>query len=79
MQSDTALQGSSTVPKEIMDIREAAEYLGLHPETLRDKARTRALPAAKLGRRWRFRKVELDDWLARGGTLQTDWPTRLKA
>jgi excisionase family DNA binding protein len=69
----------STVSKEVMDIQEAAEYLGLHPETLRDKARTRALPAAKLGRRWRFRKVELDDWLARGGTLQADGPAPLKA
>lgn len=53
-----------------MDITEAADYLGLHPETLRNKARARELPTAKVGRRWRFRKVDLDDWLARGGTLQ---------
>lgn len=58
--------------REIMDISEAAEYLGLHPETLRDKARAGALPAAKLGRRWRFRKADLDEWLSRGGTLQRE-------
>ena len=57
--------------REIMDILEAAEYLGLHPETLRAKARAGALPAAKLGRRWRFRKADLDAWLSRGGSLQS--------
>ena len=63
--------------REIMDILEAADYLGVHPETLRDKARSRTVPAAKLGRRWRFRKVDLDDWLARGGTLQAGQQPRL--
>ena len=55
--------------KEVMTTEEAAEYLGIHPETLRDKVRARIVPAAKVARQWRFRKVDLDDWLARGGEL----------
>lgn len=54
--------------RQVMDVRQAADYLGCHVETVRTLARTQTLPAAKLGRRWRFRRRDLDEWLARGGT-----------
>ena len=57
------------MPREVMDTEEAAKYLSLHPESLRLFARRGKVPAAKLGRHWRFRKVELDAWLAAGGDL----------
>ncbi|HEY7065840.1 MAG TPA: helix-turn-helix domain-containing protein [Chloroflexota bacterium] len=44
---------------------EAAEYLRVHPETLRAWARKGVIPAAKLGNRggFRFRRIDLDRFL----------------
>jgi excisionase family DNA binding protein len=44
---------------------EAAEFLGgLHPKTVQRMARQGELPAYRIGRYWRFRASELNDWLA---------------
>jgi excisionase family DNA binding protein len=48
---------------------ETAVYLGLHVETVRRMARQRRIPCSKIGRYWRFRPTDLDDFMARGGTL----------
>lgn len=46
-----------------MDIRAAAEYLGISPDTLYRYASERSVPAFKLGNRWRFKKSRLDEWM----------------
>lgn len=48
---------------------EVAFYLGLHVETVRKLARQRRIPCTKIGRYWRFRAADLDDFMARGGSL----------
>ena len=45
---------------EILTVEQAAEYLQLDPETVRRAARRGELPGARIGRRWRFRKEDLD-------------------
>jgi excisionase family DNA binding protein len=55
--------------QDMMTTQEAADYLRLGPDTLKRKARAGEVPAAKTGRKWLFRKAELDAWLARGGVL----------
>jgi excisionase family DNA binding protein len=49
--------------REVMDIRQAAEYLGISPDTLYKYASESFIPAFKLGNRWRFKKSRLDDWM----------------
>lgn len=51
--------------REVMDIRQAAEYLGISGDTLYRYASEGFVPAFKLGNRWRFRKSLLDDWMDR--------------
>jgi excisionase family DNA binding protein len=46
-----------------MDIRQAAEYLGISGDTLYRYASEGFVPAFKLGNRWRFRKSLLDSWM----------------
>ena len=46
-----------------MDIRQAAEYLGISGDTLYRYASEGFVPAFKLGNRWRFKKTLLDDWM----------------
>jgi excisionase family DNA binding protein len=49
--------------REVMDIRQAAEYLGISGDTLYRYASEGFIPAFKLGNRWRFRKSLLDSWM----------------
>jgi excisionase family DNA binding protein len=50
---------------EVMNIRRAAEYLGVNPETLYKYAKEGSIPAFKLGNRWKFKKSVLDAWMER--------------
>ena len=47
----------------LLDSREAAALLRIHPKTLLAKARTGAVPAIHVGRLWWFRASALNDWL----------------
>ena len=49
--------------REVMDIRQAARYLGISPDTLYKYASTGVVPAFKLGNRWRFKRSRLDQWM----------------
>ncbi len=49
--------------REVMDIRQAADYLGISGDTLYRYASEGFVPAFKLGNRWRFRKSLLDSWM----------------
>jgi len=49
--------------REVMDIREASDYLGVSRETLYKYAFEERIPAFKLGNRWKFKKTVLDDWM----------------
>ncbi len=51
------------VTREVMDIRQAADYLGVSADTLYRYASEGFVPAFKLGNRWRFRKSLLDGWM----------------
>jgi excisionase family DNA binding protein len=54
---------------EWLDSRSAAEYLGVHRDTLRKLAAEHAIPVHQEGRGCKlfFRRSDLDDWRDRGG------------
>lgn len=49
--------------REVMDIRQAADYLGISGDTLYRYASEGFVPAFKLGNRWRFKRSLLDTWM----------------
>ena len=49
--------------REVMDLRQAADYLGISSDTLYKYAGEGSIPGFKLGNRWRFRKVKLEEWM----------------
>lgn len=49
--------------REVMDIRQASEYLGISGDTLYRYASEGFIPAFKLGNRWRFKRSLLDGWM----------------
>lgn len=50
---------------EIMTLEEVAEYLKLTPQTIYAWAQEKRIPAAKLGKEWRFKKSIIDEWFNR--------------
>lgn len=48
---------------EIMTIEEVAHYLRLKPQTIYKWAQEKRIPAAKLGKEWRFRRSVIDAWV----------------
>jgi excisionase family DNA binding protein len=45
-----------------MTLEEVAAYLKLKPQTIYTWAQEKRIPAAKLGKEWRFRKSIIDEW-----------------
>jgi len=41
---------------------EIAQYLKLHPYTVRRLAREKKIPAFRVGGQWRFRRDDIDKW-----------------
>lgn len=48
---------------EILTLEEVAAYLRLTPQTIYKWAQEKRIPAAKLGKEWRFRRSIIDRWL----------------
>jgi len=48
---------------DIMTLEEVASYLKLKPQTIYTWAQEKRIPAAKLGKEWRFRKSIIDEWI----------------
>ena len=48
-------------------IEEAANYLGVNKDTIRNWIkRDNGIPAHKIGKLWKFKKSELDQWVKSG-------------
>lgn len=47
----------------LLDAIEAAALLRMHPNTLRTKARLGEVPGRHIGKYWRFRISDLNDWV----------------
>ena len=62
---------------EIMTLEEVANYLKLKPQTIYTWAQEKKIPAAKLGKEWRFKKSIIDEWFLQhidekfGGVVQS--------
>lgn len=58
------MMATSHKPDEVMSIEELAEYLKISQSTLYKLAQKGILPGQKVGRRWRFHKGAIDNWLS---------------
>ena len=51
--------------REVMNVEQAAGYLGVSPDTLYKYLSDGKVPAFKLGNRWRLKRTTLDRWMER--------------
>ncbi|HET9400442.1 MAG TPA: helix-turn-helix domain-containing protein [Candidatus Acidoferrales bacterium] len=49
--------------REVMNLRQASNYLGVSTDTLYRYVSEGVVPAFKLGNRWKLRKSVLDRWM----------------
>ena len=50
-----------------INLEEAADYLSVNKDTIRNWMRKgTGIPAHKIGKLWKFKKSELDDWVKSG-------------
>ena len=65
----TQISGPSRFPvidfEPLLNATEAAALLRMHPNTLRIKARLGEIPGRHIGKYWRFRVSDLNDWVWR--------------
>lgn len=47
-------------------LEETAEYLGVTKDTIRNWIKKTDIPAHKIGRLWKFKLTEVDDWVKSG-------------
>ena len=55
--------GSHEIEQRYLSVTETATYLGLSPKTVYSWAEKGAMPGYKVGRVWRFDKIELDHFV----------------
>ena len=69
--SGLCVKGQHTMAEspEVMNIRQASEYLGVSPDTLYKYVSEERIPAFKLGNRWKFKKTILDSWMERKSSV----------
>jgi len=53
----------SDAARDVMNIRQTANYLGISPDTLYKYIQSKTVPCFKLGNRWKFTKAVLDKWM----------------
>ena len=53
-----------------ISIVDAASYLGVKVVTLRKWIKEKKIPAHKIGKLWKFKKSELDEWVESGKSAE---------
>ena len=55
-----------------LSVDDIAAYLGVKRDTIYKWINRKRMPAQKVGRLWKFRKEEVDDWIRSGGAADKD-------
>jgi excisionase family DNA binding protein len=54
-----------------LSVADIAEYLGVKKDTVYKWLSKKIIPAHKVGRLWKFKKDEVDEWVHSGGAAET--------
>jgi excisionase family DNA binding protein len=60
---ESSNKNDKIISKEIMDVKELSEYLGIGKSKIYQLIREKKIPASRIGRQYRFSKSVIDSWL----------------
>ena len=55
-----------------LSVDEIVEYLGVTRDTIYKWIAEKNMPAHRVGRPWKLKKTEVDEWVKNGGSSDTD-------
>jgi len=61
---------SNTTIEKWVTLKDVQEHLGVGRETVLQWIAKRNMPAYKVGRLWKFKLSEVDDWIRSGGAAE---------
>jgi excisionase family DNA binding protein len=53
-------------------VEDVAKHLGIAKDTVYRWIESKSLPAHKIGRLWKFKLTEVDEWVRSSGATETD-------
>jgi len=59
-----------TMQERWLSVEEIAGHLGVNPETIYKWIERKKLPAHKVGRLWKFKVSQVDEWVQEGKTAE---------
>ena len=60
------MQETKNMPERWCSTKEMCEYLGVSRDTLLTWINEKNMPASKVGRSWKFKTSEVDEWIKNG-------------
>lgn len=51
-----------------VSLEDVSEYLGVNKDTIRNWIKKTDIPAHKIGRQWKFKLSEVDEWVKSGNS-----------
>ncbi|MDT4862031.1 excise: DNA binding domain, excisionase family [compost metagenome] len=67
------LDGSRDMTDRWLSVEEIAAYLGVSRDTVYAWINKRNMPAHRIGRFWKFRSDEVDEWVRSGGAADNEY------
>ena len=62
---------SSAIEDRWLAVDEMADYLGVSKDTVYAWVTTKGMPGYRVGRFWKFKKNDVDDWVRAGGAASS--------
>ena len=61
------------MPEPWVSVEKVADHLGVAKDSIYRWIETKNLPAHRVGRLWKFKLSEIDEWVCAGGAGQNDF------
>jgi excisionase family DNA binding protein len=59
-----------------LSVEEIAVHMGVSKETVYRWLERGKIPAHRIGKLWKFKASEVDEWVKQGGAIDKDYPSR---